>query len=99
MEKANLFRESGLYKSKRMVVMSCPRTSLLGNRDRLCRRARPEPSRPRQVKAAGTYYLTANHTTWHPNQEISLSTNGAPKVTGTPYYNSREFLSAAPQHP
>ena len=38
------------------------------------------------VAAGGEYYLTANHTTWHPNQNLSVSVNDAPNQDVPVYY-------------
>jgi hypothetical protein len=35
---------------------------------------------------AGAYYLTANHTTWHPNQNLSVSVNGGAAQDVPVYY-------------
>eukprot|EP01048_Picozoa_sp_COSAG05_P008695 COSAG05_NODE_676_length_7987_cov_3.066041_4_plen_822_part_00 len=35
---------------------------------------------------AGDYYLTANHTTWHPNQNLSVSVNGGANIDVPVYY-------------
>ena len=37
------------------------------------------------VEAAGTYYLTANHSTWHTDQDLMVSVNGG-KVSNVPIY-------------
>ena len=38
------------------------------------------------VADAGEYYLTANHTTWHPNQNLSVSVNDSPTQDVPVYY-------------
>ena len=39
------------------------------------------------VDAAGTYYLTANHSTWHVDQDLKVSVNGVlGKVNNVPVY-------------
>ena len=35
---------------------------------------------------AGAFFLTANHTTWHPNQDLKVSANGAPAQQVPVYY-------------
>ena len=37
------------------------------------------------AQAAGTYYLTVNHSTWHTDQDLMLAVNGK-KVDSVPVY-------------
>ena len=48
------------------------------------------------VSVAGTYYLTANHTTWHPNQDLLVSTNGSPPITVPVYYTFGWWIESQP---
>jgi hypothetical protein len=48
------------------------------------------------VSAAGIYYLTANHTTWHPQQDLLLSINGSPAATVPVYYTFGWWIESQP---
>eukprot|EP01043_Picozoa_sp_COSAG02_P048084 COSAG02_NODE_4686_length_5092_cov_3.370318_2_plen_590_part_00 len=48
------------------------------------------------LSVGGTYYLTANHTTWHPNQDLLVSTNGSPPVTVPVYYTFGWWVESQP---
>ena len=48
------------------------------------------------VSAAGIYYLTANHTIWHPNQDLVVSTSGSPALTVPVYYTFGWWVESQP---